>query len=223
MGELLYLYLKENNLLSSLASDLVVERNVELIKKEKSDKEAYFEGSRYIDNKDFRQYLDCYEYTYSINTRFYLEGKVVFSYVSSKVGISVEEERPFDVTGNANSTMDYYDAGGKEIVEYQKTISNVDVDYRLKHVCYNGNSKSKAFRLPTSLKELLKNEDSFANIICKIYQIDIENFHNERARLLQTFDKIEIIDAEIARLQRLREDLINQVSFSKTKSNHNHV
>ena len=56
MGELLYLYLEEHNLLEKIANSLVVERNVTLISKNKSNEDAFFEGSRYFDEKDFRKY-----------------------------------------------------------------------------------------------------------------------------------------------------------------------
>lgn len=214
MGELLYLYLEEKGLLDNLASSLVVERNVQLISKNKSEKQAYFEGSRYIDNEDFREYLDCYEYTYAVNTRFSLNNEVVFSYLTTKKGVSIEEEAPFDVYANEFATMDYFNAEGKEVVEYQKTSSTEGKeDYRLKHVCYNGESKSKAFRLPNSLRTLLSNEDNFATIICRNYGIDLHDYHNEKLRRQHIIEKIEIIDAEIARLERLKSNLLDGISL----------
>ena len=175
MGELLYLYLEENNLLDEIAKKLIVERNVQLISKKKSDKKAYFEGGRYFDEKEFRKYVPCYEYTYAVNTRFTMDGEVIFSYLDTKRGISTEVERPHDTYGSEHTTRKYYNADGKEVVLYQKKQSdNGKIEYKTKHVCYNGESKEKAFRLPCSLKTLLATEENFSTIICNIYNINLQ-------------------------------------------------
>lgn len=218
MGELLYLYLEEHNLLEEIANDLVVERNVSLMEKKKSEKEAFFEGTRYLNEKNFRKYLPCYQYTYAVNTRFTMNGEVVFSYLQTKRGVSIEEERPFDVYGNENTTRKYYNAEGREVVLYQKRqTDNGKCDYKLKHVCYTGESKEKAFRLPCSLKSLLSNEEDFAAIICRMYNIDLHDYRNELARREQILAKIRLIDKELIRLEKLRNSYLNELSYGEDK------
>lgn len=218
MGELLYLYLEENNLLEKIANSLIVERNVSLISKKKSNEEAYFEGSRYFDEKDFRKYVPCYLYTYAVNTRFTINDEVVFSYVDTRKGISVEEERPYDVYGSKNTTRKYYNAEGREVVLYQKKeIDNGKKEYKSKHVCYNGESKSKAFRLPCSLKALLSNEENFAAIICRMYNIDLHDYHSELIRREQILNKIRLIDKELIRLEKLKNSFLNELSYGEDK------
>lgn len=218
MGELLYLYLEEHNLLDEITKNLVVERNVSLMDKKKSDEEAFFEGSRYFNKKDFRKYIPCYEYTYAVNTRFSMNGEVIFSYLDTKRGTSIEEERPTDVYGNRNTSWKYFNAEGKEVVVYNKTEKeNGKYEYKIKHVCYNGNSKDKAFRLPCSLRSLLSTEENFATIICKMYNIDLHNYHSELVRRQQILDKIRKIDKEIIRLEKLRNSFLNELEYGENK------
>ena len=218
MGELLYLYLEEHNLLEKIANSLVVERNVTLMDKKKSDEEAFFEGSRYFDKKDFRKYIPCFEYTYAVNTRFSMDDEVIFSYVDTKKGISVEEERPIDVYGSKNTTKKYYNAEGREVGVYNKTeLGSGKCEYKIKHVCYNGESKEKAYRLPCSLRSLLSNEENFATIICKMYNIDLHNYHSELVRREQILNKIRLIDKELIRLEKLRNSFLNELSYGENK------
>lgn len=218
MGELLYLYLEENNMLEEIANSLVVERNVTLISKKKSNEVAYFEGSRYFDEKDFRKYVPCFEYTYAVNTRFSMNNEVIFSYLDTKRGVSVEEERPIDVYGSENTTRKYYNAEGREVILYQKRENdNGKVDYKMKHVCYNGESKEKAFRLPCSLKALLSNEENFATIICNMYNIDLYDYHSELIRREQILNKIRLIDKELIRLEKLRNSYLNELEYGENK------
>lgn len=218
MGELLYLYLEENNMLEEIANSLVVERNVTLMDKKKSDEEAFFEGSRYFDEKDFRKYIPCYLYTYSVNTRFIMNNEVVFSYIDTKRGISVEEERPIDVYGSKNTTRKYFNAEGREVGVYNKTeLGNGKCEYKIKYVCYNGESKEKAFRLPCSLRSLLSNEENFATIICNMYNIDLHDYHSELVRREQILDKIRKIDKELIRLEKLRNSYLNELEYGENK------
>lgn len=218
MGELLYLYLEEHNLLDEIAKSLVVERNVMLISKNKSKEEAFFEGSIYFNEKDFRKYIPCYLYTYAVNTRFSIDGKVIFSYLDTKRGISVEEERPHGVYGSKNTTKKYFNANGREVVLYQKVESeNNKCEYKLKHISYEGESREKAFRLPCSLRSLLSNEENFATIICNMYNIDLHNYHSELIRREQILNKISLIDKELIRLEKLRNSYLNILSYGENK------
>ena len=218
MGELLYLYLEEHNLLEKIANSLVVERNVSLMSKKSSKEEAFFEGSIYFDEKDFRKYIPCYLYTYAVNTRFSMDGKVIFSYLNTKRGISVEEERPNDVYGSKNTTKKYFNADGKEVGLYQKIESeNGKCEYKLKHVSYEGESREKAFRLPCSLRSLLSNEEDFATIICNMYNIDLNNYHSELVQRKQILNKISLIDKELIRLEKLRNSYSNILSYGENK------
>lgn len=216
MGELLYLYLEENNLLDEIANKLKVERNVQLMKKEKSDKDAYFEGSRYFDQKDFRKHICCYQYTYVVNTRFTMDDELVFCYLRNGKGISSEEEKPNDVFGNENTNMDYFNADGKEVVIYHKVDSDSGKEYISKHICYDGEARKKAFRLPATLKCLLSNEEEFATIICKMYNIDLHNYHSELLRREKLLNKIKVIDEQISRLEQLKNDYLNQLYYGET-------
>lgn len=219
MGELLYLYLEENNLLDDIAEKLVVQRNVQLISRQKSDKDAYFEGTRYLDKQDFRKHVDCYKYLYAVNTRFIINGEVVFSYLTNKSGISIEEEKPSDVYGNEYTNMDYCNAAGKEVVVYNKVKSSNNDEYKKKYVGYSGKSRKKALRLPTTLRCLFATEENFATIICNMYKINLDNYHSELLRRKLILDKIKSIDEEIRCLENLKNDFLNQLSYGeKTKT-----
>lgn len=217
MGELLYLYLEENNLLEELANSLVVERNVAFINKKKCDTKEYFEGIRYFDNKDFREYLDCYKYSYTVNTRFTINGECVFSYLDTRRGVSVEEEKPKGVYYSEHATMDYYNAQGREVVLYQKSNSNESKEYKSTHICYNGESKSKAFRLPRTLKCLLSNERDFALVVCRMYNINLDDYNSELLRRKKIFEKISVIDKQIIALEKLKNSYLNELSYGEKK------
>lgn len=216
MGELLYLYLEENNMLDLIANSLVVERRVELLKKEKNNEKAYFEGSLYFDKNEFREYVDCYKYTYVVNTTFNLNGKNVFSHLDIRNGISIDKERPHGVFGSKNANCLYHNAEGVEQGVYQNTMDKIP-NYVLKHVSCNGNSKEKIFKLPTTLRGLLENENDFAKVLCNILNINLNNYSNELVRRKEIFEKISMIDKQIIQLEKLKNDYLNQLSYGKSK------
>ena len=215
MGELLYLYLEENNLLDEITERLVVQRNVQLISRQTSDKDAYFEGTKYYDKPDFRKHIDCYKYLYAVNTRFIIDGKVVFSYLTNRSGISTEDEKPNDVYGNEFTNMDYFNAAGKEVVIYNKVKSEIGSEYKKKYVGFSGKSRKKAFRLPTTLRCLLSTEEDFATIICDMYNIDLHNYHSELLNRKIILDKIKSIDEQIRCLENLKKDYLNQICYGE--------
>lgn len=216
MGESLYLYLEENNLLDDLANVLVVERNVSLLKKEKTKEDAYFEGSRYFDNTDFRKHLDCYKYTYCVSTVYKFNNEIMFSHLEQKQGLSIEEERPHGVYGSKYANCLYNNAEGSETVVYQKTMEE-EPSYKLKHVSYIGSSKEKVFKLPSTLKSLLENDDDFAMLIIKKYNINLNSYNSELLRRKEIFNKISMIDKQIIQLEKLKNDYLNQLSYGKSK------
>lgn len=216
MGELLYLYLEENDLLDEIANALVVERNTILMNKKKSSKCAYFEGSKYFNNYDFREYVDCYEYTYAINTTFILNGENIFSHIVTKRGISTEIERPHGVYGNENANCLYHNASGRESAIYQKIVDE-DCEYKLKHLSYSGNAKEKVFKLPMTLRSLLENEPDFSALLCNMYNIDLNNYSNELTRRKLIFEKVMMIDKQIIQLEKLKNDYLDQLHYGKSK------
>ena len=209
MGELLYLYLKENNLLDDIAKRLVVERSVRLVSRQTSNKYAYFEGVRDFE-PDYRVYAICYVYIYEFDTIFHIDGKIVFSKKDAMSGTSIEEEIPDGAYGNENARTDYFNASGKETIVYSTQNSINGDEYIKKHIDYSGNARKKALKLTSNLRYLFKTEEEFSTIVCNMYNIDLNNYRKELSNR-KLLDKIKSIDEQIQSLENLKRDYLNQI------------